>query len=74
MAGILLTRQKVHDYLKSLGHEPTDELFKGKTGTYRFWKTPWGHSFSVPDGEHQCPTWVLEEIVDLANKTRPAVH
>lgn len=74
MAGILLTRQKVHDYLKSLGHEPTGECFQGKTGNYRFWKTPWGHTFAVPDDDHTCPTWVLEEIAEGANKTRPPVH
>lgn len=74
MAGILLTAQKIHDYLKSLGHEPTGEQLTGKTGTYRFWKTPWGHLFSVPDEDYKCPTWVLEKIVDDASKTRPSAH
>lgn len=74
MAGILLTRQRIHDYLKSLGHEPVNETFQGKTGRYRFWKTPWGHIFSVPDEDYKCPTWVLNEIAEGANKTRPAVH
>lgn len=74
IAGILLTRQRIHDYLKSLGHADTGVTFSGATGSYRFWKTPWGHNFPVPDDDYMLPTWGLEQIVDDANKTRPAVH
>lgn len=74
MAGILLTRDRIHEYLKGLGHTPADELLHGSTGVYRYWKTPWGHFFPVPDVDYVCPTWVLEDIVDRANKTRPPIH
>lgn len=74
MAGITLTRQRIHDHLKGLGHEPTDTVHDGETGRHRFWKTPWGHIFSAPDDDHTCPTWVFETILDAANRTRPVLN
>lgn len=74
MAGILLSRKKVADFLKSLGHKQTGETIDLKTGRYRFWETPWGYKFPVPDGDHQCPTWRLAELVAEVDKTRPTNH
>ena len=74
MAGILLTRERIRTYLKSLGHEPREEVLEGRTATYRFWMTPWGHRFAVPDQDHKCATWELELIVKAVDATKPVIH
>lgn len=74
MAGILLTRARIHDYLRSLGHEPTSDLFHGTTGTYRWWMSHWGQRFAVPDEDYKCATWELERIVELVDKTKPTLN
>lgn len=71
IAGILLTRERIRAYLISLGHVETTASFKGKSGSYTWWRTPWGTSFSVPDG---CDPWQLQRMVDEIDKHKPVVN
>jgi hypothetical protein len=73
MAGILLTRKKIHLILKELGHEPTKQVFEGGKDTIKslIWKTPWGTFFPVPDEDLAIGTWVLSDILSDIDQTRP---
>jgi len=71
MAGILLSRKKVHAFLTGLGYSPTKESVTGETGKHLIWKTSWGYHFSVPDDDHACATWTLSDIVASVDQTRP---
>jgi hypothetical protein len=71
IAGIMLSRKQVHAFLKSLGHKPTKETFDEETGFYRFWITPWGKYFPVPDKDFTCAHFVLTKIAEDIGKTKP---
>lgn len=71
MAGILLTRKRVHSFLTGLGFSPTKEVVHGESGKHLIWKTSWGYHFSVPDEDHACATWTLSDIVSAVEATRP---
>ena len=70
MAGILLSKRKIYAYLKSQGHEATKSYTTGFV-VHRFWKTPWGYHFPVPDVDYFCATWDLQTILADIEKTRP---
>lgn len=74
IAGILLTKKRIYAALEALGYTPTDEYETVETGKYRFWKTPWGKYFSVPDFDHGIPHWVLAEMIENLEKGRPTTH
>jgi hypothetical protein len=70
MAGILLSRRKIHAHLKGLGFKQTRQLTTGHV-QHRFWTTPWGYHFPVPDEDFVCATWDLQAILLDVEKTRP---
>lgn len=70
MAGILLSKRRIYAHLKSLGHKRTARVTLGHV-VHRFWKTPWGFHFPIPDEDHVCATWDLGEILEDVEKTRP---
>lgn len=74
IAGILLSKKRLYEALQALGYSPTDEYEKGETGKYRYWKTPWGRYFSVPDFDSGIPHWVLSEMIEGLEKGRPSEH
>jgi hypothetical protein len=74
IAGILLSKKRLYAALEALGYSATAEYENLQTGKYRFWKTPWGKHFSVPDFDHGIPHWVLAEIIETLEKTRPAAE
>jgi hypothetical protein len=71
MAGILLSKRRIHAHLKKLGFKPTKNVTQGHVG-HRFWVTPWGHFFPVPDEDFVCATWDLLAILADVERTRPA--
>lgn len=70
MAGILLSKRKIYAHLKSIGHKRTQEVTMGHV-VHRFWTTPWGYHFAVPDEDYVCATWDLGDILEAVEKTRP---
>jgi hypothetical protein len=65
----LLSRRVIHHELTSHGCRTTNEQFHGKSGHYRFWQAPSGLLFAVPSGDHVCPAWVLQAIIDAISAT-----
>ena len=71
IAAMLLTQQQIHNILKELGHTPLTETISLESGRYRFWKTPWGRIFDAPDDDYQCADFVIGNIIECMNSTKP---
>ena len=70
IAGMLLTKAQVHKTLIDNGFIDTSEVFDGIV-PHRFWKSPWGENFSVPDEDFVCAAWTLKEIIESVNLSKP---
>lgn len=70
MAGEVLSKRRLYALLKAAGHKPLNEYSHG-VNTHRWWKTPWGEPFSVPDDDETCGMHDLAFILQQVEKTKP---
>jgi hypothetical protein len=71
IAAMLLTKKQIHLILKQLGHKPLRETIDLDSGKYRFWETSWGRIFNVPDEDFKCADFVIANIIESINSTKP---